>query len=136
MTMKQPAPITQEQMDIAVQGFAQGDKISAIAEQTGLSPYRVRGLLKKKEVADAIDRMRLTDTIPTQLSAVMEMMSALSTWLENADARLSALEEETRKVRVAMRRLQVENKDLRETRRDARKQLRQAKAALWKARGY
>lgn len=136
MTTNQPAPITPEQMAIAVQGFAQGDKISAIAEQTGLSAYRVRGLLKKKEVADAIDRMRLTDTIPTQLSAVLEMMSALSTWLEKADARLSAIEEETRKVRVAMRRLQVENKDLRETRRDARKQLREAKAALWKARGY
>ena len=136
MTTNQPAPITQEQIAIAVQGFAQGDKISAIAEQTGLSPYRVRGLLKKKEVADAIDRMRLTDTIPTQLSAIMGMMSALSTWLENADARLSSIEEETRKVRVAMRRLQVENKDLRETRRDARKQLREAKAALWKARGY
>lgn len=84
MTTNQPAPITQEQIAIAVQGFAQGDKISAIAEQTGLSPYRVRGLLKKKEVADAIDRMRLTDTIPTQLSAIMGMMSALSTWLENA----------------------------------------------------
>lgn len=136
MTTTQPAPITPEQMAIAVQGFAQGDKISVIAEQTGLSAYRVRGLLKKKEVADAIDRMRLTDTIPTQLSAVMEMMSALSTWLENADARLSSIEEETRKVRVAMRRLQVENKNLRETRRDARKQLREAKAALWKARGY
>jgi hypothetical protein len=136
MTTNQPAPITQEQMDIAVQGFAQGDKISVIAEQAGLSAYRVRGLLKKKEVADAIDRMRLTDTIPTQLSAIMDMMSALSTWLENADSRLSAIEEETRKVRVAMRRLQVENKDLRETRRDARKQLREAKAALWKARGY
>lgn len=136
MTTIQPAPITPQQMAIAVQGFARGDKISAIAEQTDLSAYRVRGLLKKKEVADAIDRMRLTDTIPTQLSAIMGMMSALSKWLENADSRLSAIEEETRKVRVAMRRLQVENKDLRETRRDARKQLREAKAALWKARGY
>ena len=136
MSINQPAPITPEQMAIAVQGFAQGEKINAIAEQTGLSVYRVRGLLKKKEVADAIDRMRLTDTIPTQLSAIMGMMAALSTWLENADSRLCSIEEETRKVRVAMRRLQVENKDLRETRRDARKQLREAKAALWKARGY
>lgn len=136
MKIKQPAPITQEQMTIAVQGFAQGDKISTIAEQTGLSAYRVRGLLKKKEVADAVDRMRLTDTMPAQLSAIMGMMSALSSWLENADSRLCAIEEETRKVRTAMRRLQVENKHLRETRRDARKQLREAKAALWKARGY
>ena len=136
MKIKQPAPITQEQMTIAVQGFAQGNKISTIAEQTGLSAYRVRGLLKKKEVADAVDRMRLTDTMPTQLSAIMGMMSALSSWLENADSRLCAIEEETRKVRVAMHRLQVENKHLRETRRDARKQLRDAKAALWKARGY
>ncbi|WP_293922168.1 hypothetical protein [Sphingobium sp. UBA5915] len=136
MTTNQPAPITPEQMTIAVQGFAQGDKISAIAERTGLSAYRVRGLLKKKEIADAIDRMRLTDTIPTQLSAIMGMMSALSKWLENADSRLCAIEEEVRKVRTAMHRLQVENKGLRETRRDARKQLREAKAALWKARGY
>ena len=136
MTTNQPAPITPEQMAIAVQGFAQGDKISTIAEQTGLSAYRVRGLRKKNDVADAVDRMRLTDTIPTQLTAIMGMMSALSSWLENADSRLSAIEEQTRKVRVAMHRLQVENKDLRETRRDARKQLREAKSALWKARGY
>ncbi len=80
MTTNQPAPITQEQIAIAVQGFAQGDKISAIAEQTGLSPYRVRGLLKKKEVADAIDRMRLTDTIPTQLCPAWTGVSGCCEW--------------------------------------------------------
>jgi hypothetical protein len=131
-----PQPLTDEQLSEAVASFAQGMKPSDVAKQIGISTYRAKGLLKRKDVADSIDRMRLTDTIPRKLDSIMDTMLAAQSWLENADSRLCALEEQARKTKTAMQRLNVENKHLRETRRDARKELREAKAALWRARGY
>lgn len=131
-----PDALTDEQVARAVSCFAQGMKPSEVASLLGISAYRAKGLLKRKDVADSIDRMRLTDTIPNKLDAIMNSMLAMTHWFQNADSRLCTVEEEIRKVRKANRRLQVENKHLRETRRDARKELREAKAALWKARGY
>lgn len=129
-------PLTNDQIERIINHYADGMKPSAISREVGISTFRVKGVLKRKEVADAVDRMRLTDTIPVKLDAVMAMMTALTTWLESTDGRLGAVDEELRKLRTAMRRLQVENKHLRETRKEARKQLREARAALWRARGY
>ncbi|WP_146037245.1 DNA replication initiation control protein YabA [Novosphingobium guangzhouense] len=134
--MAKQIPISDTQRQLAIEGFARGDKPSQIAASTGLSVYRIRNLQKKQEIADAVDRMRLTDLIPGQLSALHDTMLAVLSWLKTTDSRLSAVEEEIRKVRIGNHRLQVENKNLRETRRDDRKQLREAKAALWRARGY
>ncbi len=129
-------PLTPEQIEQAAQLFAAGTKPAAVATTLGISNYRARNLLKRHDVAMAVDRMRLTDTIPRQLNAVLDAMNSFAVVATAVEQRLTVVDEELRKVRTAMRRLQVENKNLRETRKTARDELREARAALWRARGY
>lgn len=131
-----PNPLTPAQVAQATELFAAGAKPAAVATALDISGYRARNLLKRHDVAMAVDRMRLTDVIPNQLDAILSAMNSFAVVVSAVEQRLSAVDEELRKVRTAMRRLQVENKELRETRKTARDELRQAKAALWRARGY
>ena len=129
-------PLTPEQIEQAAQLFAADTKPSVVATALGISNYRARNLLKRHDVAKSVDRMRLTDLMPKQLSAILDAMNSFALVATAVEQRLTAVDEELRKVRTAMRRLQVENKSLRETRKTAREELREAKAALWRARGY
>lgn len=120
----------------AAKMFANGETVAAVAKELEISCYRARTLRKRQIVAQAVDRMRMTDVIPSQLDTILNALSAFTAAATAMESRLVVIESEIRKVKKAMSRLQVENKELRQTRRDAKRELRQARAELWKARGY
>lgn len=134
--MARKTVITDESRAMFAELAAQGLSNSKISAAMGISLHVVRKYRADHLTNVAIERVRLTETMPQQLVALANGMVILGdavAALRNDIADLTVI---GRKLTKAMKRLQVENKDLRATRKDARAKVRELRRELWNVRGY
>ncbi|NWK96692.1 hypothetical protein DM806_13685 [Sphingobium lactosutens] len=134
--MARKTVITDESRATFAELAAQGLSNSKISAAMGISLHVVRKYRADHDTNVAIDRVRLTETMPQQLIALANAMVILSDAVAASRADVADLTVIGRKMLKAMKRLQVENKNLRATRKDARAQVRELRHQLWKVRGY
>lgn len=115
---------------------AEGQSNIKIAERMNITRYTVKKLREDHDTNVAIDRVRLTETMPRQLSALMNVVTDLAETVAALRNDMCDVNATQKKVAKAMSRLQVENKNLREERKKARDDVRRLRNELWKARGY
>lgn len=134
--MAKKATFTDEQREAYAKLAAEGMSHAKIARELGVTEYIVRKMRHDYETCKAIDRVRLTDTIPTRLERMTDVMSGMIDMIAGMQTDMCDVRAALKKLNKAMHRLQVENKDLRQTRKEARQQVRELRRELWKARGY
>lgn len=134
--MARKTVITHESRATFAELAAQGLSNSKISAAMGISLHVVRKYRADHDTNVAIDRVRLTETIPQQLTAQANAMVILAESVAALRNDIADIHVTNKKLTKAMKRLQVENKDLRATRKDARAKVRELRRELWNVRGY
>ncbi|WP_300115564.1 hypothetical protein [Sphingobium sp.] len=134
--MAKKTQITKEMRETFAALAAEGCSNIKIAERMAITRYTATKLRDDHDTNVAIDRVRLTETMPRQLSALIDVVTDLAQTVASLRNDVCDVNVTQKKVAKAMTRLQVENKNLREERRKAREDVRRLKSELWKARGY
>ncbi|EQB11248.1 GAS domain-containing protein [Sphingobium lactosutens] len=134
--MARKTVITDESRATFAELAAQGSSNSKISAAMGISLHVVRKYRADHDTNVAIDRVRLTETIPQQLTALANGMVILGDAVAALRNDIADVHTTNKKLTKAMKRLQVENKDLRATRKDARAKVRELRRELWNVRGY
>lgn len=134
--MAKKAKFTDSQREQYAELAANGTSNIKIAKAMGLTEYVAAKLRDELETNKAIERVRLTQTIPIKIDKLTDIMSSVVDMMGDVRQELCNVKSTNNKMAAAMRRLQMENKNLRQTRKDARAEVRKLRQELHRVRGY
>ncbi|OAH42778.1 hypothetical protein AX777_05940 [Sphingobium yanoikuyae] len=134
--MAKKAKFTDSQREQYAELAANGTSNVQIAKAMNISIHLATKLRDELETNKAIERVRLTQTIPLKMDKMADVMTAVLNMMGDVRQELCNVKATNNKMAAAMRRLQMENKNLRQTRKDARAEVRKLRQELHRVRGY
>ena len=134
--MAKKAKFTDSQREQYAELAASGTSNIKIAKAMGLTEYVAAKLRDELETNKAIERVRLTQTLPSKVDKLADVMTSVLDLMGDVKQELCNVKATGNKMAAAMRRLQMENKDLRQTRKEARAEVRKLRRELHRIRGY